>query len=165
MVDRFHAAVVDASRDPRLFGDGGFPDTIEGRFESLVLHVMLVLRRLRNLPAPAGDMAQDLVDTVFAHLEIALRESGVGDMGVPKRMKKLGRAFYDRTAKYEAALEARDPASLAAELAKRLGGEAATYAGLAEYCLASETTLASRDLDGLLKSVDFSVPSLSGGMS
>ncbi len=155
VIDRFHAAIVEASRAPALYGPGGVPDTVEGRFESLALHVLIVLRRLRELPAPASEVAQDLVDSVFAHLEIALREMGVGDFGVPKRMKKLGQAFYDRTSKYEASLVARDAEGLAGELAVRLGLSPPDVARFARYCLAAERGLAGLALDALVAGPPF----------
>lgn len=155
VIERLHAAVVEASRGQELYGDAGFPDTIEGRFESLTLHALLVLRRLRALPAPAADVAQELVDCVFAHLEVAMRESGVGDVGVPKKMKKLGRAFYDRTAKYTAALDAADAQALAAELGRRLERDGSEMHHLARHLMAAEATLAAQDLDGLLAAPAF----------
>lgn len=150
LISRFHAAIVDASREPALYGEGGLPDTVDGRFESLTLHVLLVLRRLRELPAPAAEVAQELVDAVFSHLEIALRESGVGDFGVPKRMKKIGQAFYDRTARYEAALASGDEGALAAELARRLGIGADALAATARHVVSAGSRLATRDLDAVL---------------
>lgn len=150
MIERLHGAVVAASRAPHLYGSETLPDTVEGRFESLVLHALLVLRRLRALPSPAADVAQDFIDSVFAYLEIAMRESGVGDMGVSKRMKKLARAYYDRTLRYEAALNARDPDALAAELARRVGVPATRFGSFIRHLGALETRLAAADLDGVL---------------
>lgn len=161
VIDRLHAAVAEAAREPAIYEGGGPPDTLEGRFEVLTLHVLLVLRRLKALPPPADDVAQDLVDAVFAHLEIALRESGIGDFGVPKRMKKLATAFYDRTGRYAAALDESDAAQLAAALAERIPAPGASaYGRFARYCLASERTLASADLDGLLAGPPFAVAAL-----
>ena len=155
-VDRLHAAITAASREPALYGPGGLPDTIEGRFESLTLHVLLVLRRMKALPPPAADVAQELVDAVFAHLEIALREMGVGDFGVPKRMKKLATAFYDRTSKYAEALDGKDAGELAAAIAERLPtSEPDPYRPLAEHCLASEVRLAAADLAALVAGPPF----------
>ena len=154
LIDRFHGAVVAASRAPFLYGPSGLPDTVDGRFEWLTLHVMLVLRRLRALPRPAAEVAQELVDAVFAHLEIALRESGVGDFGVPKRMKKLGQGFYDRAARYETAWAA-GPGRLAAEAAKRVGEEPAGLGGVEPYLTEAERGLASCDLDRLLAGPPF----------
>lgn len=150
LIEGLHHAVVAQSRSASLYGPGLLPDTVEGRFESLTLHVLLLMRRLRVLPPPASDVAQELVDAVFAHLEIALRESGIGDMGVPKRMKKLARAFYDRTLKYEAALEAGDLDALEAELALRLGQEPGSVLATARIIGDAERRLAERDLDDIL---------------
>lgn len=150
LIEALHAALVEASREPDLYGESALPDTVEGRFESLTLHTLLVLRRLGQLPPPADDVAQDLVDAVFAHLEIALREMGVGDFGVPKRMKKLAGAFYDRTHRYAAALDARSADALAHELGDRLPLVPGAGAGLADFLLSAERSLASRDLDGLV---------------
>ena len=150
-----HARIVAASRRPDLYGEGGLPDSVEGRFESLVLHATLVLRRLRRLPPPADDLSQDLVDAVFAHLEIALREMGVGDFGVPKRMKKLGQAFYDRAARYDPLITAGDRDGLAAMIAARLDMPAVALAGTAAFVLASERELSGADLDAVLAGPPF----------
>lgn len=104
VIERIYAAIVAASRQPVLFTRLGLDDTFEGRFESLTLHAALVLRRLNALPAPGPDMAQDLIDIVFRHFDRTLREMGVGDTSVPKRMKSLAEAFLGRSGAYDAAL-------------------------------------------------------------
>src|SRR4051794_14923778 len=96
VLEELYGRVTAAARNPGLYLRLGVPDTVEGRFESLALHLVLVLRRLRGLPPPTGEIAQDLVDAFFGQLDASLREMGVGDMGVPKRMKKLAHGFYDR---------------------------------------------------------------------
>jgi cytochrome b pre-mRNA-processing protein 3 len=103
-VERVYAAIVAASRSAPLYGAMGVPDTVMGRFESLVLHVGLTLRRLKELPTPADSLAQELVDRFFAGLDSAMREIGIGDVSVPKKVKKLAQAFYGRLAAYDAAL-------------------------------------------------------------
>ena len=108
VVERLHAAIVAAARQPALYTDLAVPDTFEGRFESLTLHAGLVLRRLRDAPAPGPEMAQDLVDTVFRHFDRTLREMGVGDTAVPKRMKGIAEAFAGRCAAYDEALRSGD---------------------------------------------------------
>lgn len=157
LIERLHAALVEASREPSLYGPGVLPDTVEGRFESLVIHALLTFRRLRALPDPAAEIAQDLVDAVFAHLEIAMRESGVGDMGVPKRMKKLGGAFYDRLRGYETALDAGAEA-IAAELARRLDLGPADMRRVAGHVSRVETSLGRSGLDDILSGAAFRVP-------
>jgi cytochrome b pre-mRNA-processing protein 3 len=103
-VERVYAAIVAAARAPALYADMGVPDTVMGRFESLALHVSLTLRRLKQLPAPADSLAQELVDRFFAGLDSAMREIGIGDVSVPKKVKQLGQAFYGRLGAYDAAL-------------------------------------------------------------
>jgi cytochrome b pre-mRNA-processing protein 3 len=152
-----HARIVESSRRPDLYAHG-LPDTVEGRFESLTLHVLLVLRRLRSLPAPADEVAQELVDAVFAHLEIALRELGVGDFGVPKRMKKLGQAFYDRTSGYDRLLDEKDGEALAAAVADRLGVDGEALRPFARHLLESEAGLSGADLTQILDGPSFASP-------
>ena len=149
-VEGLHAAISAAARRPGLYTRLAVPDTVEGRFEALCLHVILVLRRLNRLPAPAADVAQDLVNAVFAQLDASLRELGVGDMGVGKRMKKLGAAFYGRATGYDAALDAGDGAALAVVLARNVLGGAGDAVGLTAYVLAADGALAEVNLDGLL---------------
>lgn len=156
LIGRLHRAAVERSRLPALYGPGLLPDTVEGRFESLTLHVLLLMRRLRALPPPASEVAQELIDAVFAHLEIALRESGIGDFGVPKRMKKLARAFYDRVSTYEAALATGDAEALAGELGRRLDLPPSAVAAVAGYVHRQERSLAGRDLDAILAGDGFS---------
>ena len=119
IIDRLHAQVVAASRRPTLYRDLAVPDTIDGRFESVTLHAVLVLRRLQGCEAPGPEMAQQLVDTVFAHFDRSFREMGVGDTSVPKRMRTVAEAFLGRSAAYDAALRARDD-SLAAALMRNI---------------------------------------------
>ena len=155
LVGRLHTAIVESSRAPDLYGEGGLPDSVEGRFESLTLHILIVLRRLRALPAPAAEVAQELIDAFFAHLEIALRESGIGDFGIPKRIKKLGQAFYERTALHDAALDAGDAAALAEEIGRRLAADPAVFAATARYAIEAERRMSDCDLDRLLAGPPF----------
>ncbi|MGU3539450.1 ubiquinol-cytochrome C chaperone family protein [Methylobacterium sp. A54F] len=148
IIETLHRRINDAARRPALFTRLGVPDTVEGRFEALCLHVILVLRRLNRLPEPAGDIAQDLVNSVFLQLDSALRELGVGDFGVPKRMKKLGAAFYGRAEGYDAALDAGDVGALRAALARNVLGrdDPDAAAGLAAYVVAVSEALDAADL-------------------
>ena len=150
-IDTLHDRIAAASRQPQLYLALGVPDTLEGRFESLTLHMILVLRRLRRLPAPADDAAQDLVDTLFRQLDRSLRELGVGDFGVPKRMKKLAQAFYERAERYDPALDAADELALAEALGRSFFDEPRPTWALARYALAAEAEMAALDLDGLLR--------------
>ena len=150
LIAALHRRIAEAARDPALYARLGVADTVEGRFACLTLHVVLVLRQLRRLPAPAREVAQELVDFVFRQLDASLRELGVGDMGVPKRMKKLAHAFYSRAAVYDAVLDSRDDARLAAVLAEHFDAAPEALLGLARYALAAETALAASSLEAFL---------------
>jgi cytochrome b pre-mRNA-processing protein 3 len=149
-VEELGRRIEGAMREPALYLRLGVPDTVEGRFESLALHLILVLRRLRGLPEPAKEVAQDLVDGFFRQLDASLREMGVGDMGVPKRMKKLAQVFYARAAAYDAALDLGEPDGLARALGESFGRPEEAFRGLAAYALAAEAALADMSLDDLL---------------
>jgi cytochrome b pre-mRNA-processing protein 3 len=150
-IDTLYDRIAAASRQPQLYLALEVPDTLEGRFESLVLHALLVLRRLRRLPSPADEVAQDLVDALFQQLDRSLRELGVGDFGVPKRMKKLAQAVYDRGGRYDPALDAADETALAEALGRNLFDGARPAQALARYAIATEAELAALDLDVLFR--------------
>lgn len=148
-----YAAVVDQSRTPAIYEVYGAPDTVEGRFEIYTLHVFLLLDRLKRQGPQASDTAQALFDTYVSSLDDALREMGVGDLSVGKKMRKLGEAFYGRIRGYERCLaELPDTAELEALLTRT------TYAGddhgqapaLAAYILARREALAAQPLERLL---------------
>lgn len=159
-VKALFARVAEASRQPALYLAGGIPDTFEGRFESLTLHVFLVLRRLRELPAPAAELAQEFTDASFAYLELGFRNGGISDIAVPKRMKKIAQSFYGRIQAYENALDAAEPATLIEALRRNASpGEGAAV--LAAYMKQAQSALAARDLDRLLNDAElFPAPTL-----
>lgn len=98
--------IVAQARNPVLYRDYGLPDSLDGRFESIVLHMVLVLRRLKR-DFPAGlELAEALQEVFFTDMDRSLREMGAGDMGVGKRVKRMAEGFMGRLAAYEAALDA-----------------------------------------------------------
>jgi cytochrome b pre-mRNA-processing protein 3 len=151
VVETLYQRIAAASRAPFLYADLGVPDTVEGRFEAVALHMVLVLRRLRELPSPADQVAQDLVDCFFRHLDASLRELAVGDLAVPKRMKTLAEAFSGRSRAYDEALSTGDGMALAKALARNVLGTAEPAHGLASYVRESEVELTIQDLNGLLR--------------
>ncbi len=153
-IDSLYGRIVAASLRPDLYARLGVADTVEGRLESLILHVVLVLRRLRRLPPPADAVAQDLVDACFRHLDASLRELGVGDMKVPRRMKELAGGFYGRAAAYDAALDRSDMDALSSAIERNFEAAPATAAALARYCHHAETALAGLSLERLLGEAD-----------
>lgn len=141
--------IVGASREPALYMQGRVPDDFEGRFEALTLHLFLMLRRLRDLPPPAGDAAQDLIDASFAYLELGFRQGGISDIAVPKRMKKIGRSFYGRLSGYEEAFAAQEPGAFEAALTRNIA-PGVDAAALARHARAGAAVLATRSLDDIL---------------
>lgn len=148
-VNALLARIVAASREPALYREGRIPDDFEGRFEALTLHLFLVLRRLRDLPAPAAEAAQELVDANFAYLELGFRQGGVGDVSVPRRMKQIGRSFYGRVGAYEEALASAEPSALEKALARNVAPQA-DAAALARHARAAAAALAALGLEDIL---------------
>jgi cytochrome b pre-mRNA-processing protein 3 len=116
------ADIVAASRHPAAYREWQVADDFEGRFERLALVMVLVLRRLKDLPAPADGVGQDLVDRLFAHLDDGVRRIGVGDLSVGKKVKAMAQGFYGRAQALTAALDQDDEPALRACLARNLYG-------------------------------------------
>ena len=120
LIDQIHGEIVAAARAPDLFQDFAVPDNLDGRFEMVILHAGLVLRRLRELGASGEAIAQDLFDCVFEGFGDALREMAISDVGVVKRIKAMSGAFHGRNKVYDEALATGDRDALAAALAQRV---------------------------------------------
>lgn len=97
------ASMNQRARAPVFFASFGVPDTIDGRFDMVVLHAWLVLERLRELQMK--DVSQAFVNLLFVSFDESLRELGVGDIGIGHRVKKMADAFYGRLSAYGAATE------------------------------------------------------------
>ena len=144
-IEAIYGMIVTQAREPLFYRDLGVPDTVNGRFDLLVLHLWMVLRRLKPIPGGAG-LSQTLFDRFCDDMDANLREMGVGDLTVPKRMQAFGEAFYGRAAAYDLALTA-DKEALAQALCKNIfNGEQIENAGkLAFYVEAVNTALAELD--------------------
>ena len=148
-----YGAIVAQARNPAFYLDFAVPDTPEGRFDMIVLHLALVCRRLGRAQSPdqAPDqdsgqaLSQDVFDMFCRDMDHNLREMGVGDLSVPKKMQKLGEAFYGRLEVYDRALAAGDDDELAGALARNVLGEGAP-AGAARR-LAAYVRAAAQRLD------------------
>lgn len=120
--EALYAAAVDQARAAPLYADFGAPDTVEGRFEMVALHVYMILRALKE-DAPdaekrgAKKVGQRLLDSMFRNMDDSLRELGVGDLAVGKKIRKMAESFYGRIAAYEDALA---PGADEQDLAKAL---------------------------------------------
>ena len=102
---RLYTAAVRQARDPALYTAGGVADTLDGRFDLIVLHVVPLMRRLRRCGEAGRDLSQALFDVMFDDMDQSLREMGVGDLRVGKRVKQMARAFYGRAKAYDQAFE------------------------------------------------------------
>ena len=145
-----YASAVVQARTPAFYVDFGVPDTPEGRFELYSLHVYLLLERLKNQGQQAADIAQAVFDTYLSALDHALRELGVGDTSVGKRMRKLGEAFYGRVHSYEQALAALpDTQPLDALIARTVyaGADAVRAPALGGYAIGQRARLAALPLE------------------
>src|SRR5271166_5584648 len=89
-----YGSLVEHARAPALYAEGGVPDSLDGRFESIALHVFLALRRLRHGGDAEAPLGQALFDRMFEDMDGSLREIGVGDLSVGVKVKEMARALY-----------------------------------------------------------------------
>lgn len=166
IADALYAEIVAAARQPVPYSDWGVPDTPLGRYEMMALHVFLIVHRLRGEGAPAASLGQELTDTFFTDMDHSLRELGIGDMGIPKRMKRLGRMYLGRASSYGAALDAGDRPALAQALARNIRPDTPDWpqgAALADYVFDASAALARQPLTDILDGrVAFAVPQAHG---
>jgi cytochrome b pre-mRNA-processing protein 3 len=163
IIASLYGMIVAQARMPTFYQIYGVPDTIDGRFEMVLLHAVLVLRHLEQGGPPGRDLGQALFDWFCRDMDDSMREMGVGDLAVPRRMRRIGEAFYGRQAAYRAALAAPNVAGddpLASALERNVFAGAAAGDGarrLASYVRAAVTRLAAQDGFGRGK-VIFPVP-------
>lgn len=98
-----YEAIVAQARQPGLYTAAGVPDTLDGRYDMIVLHADAVMTHLQQGGEPDKAFAQELIDEVFRDMDRSLREMGVGDMGVGKRVKKMATVYYGRANAYASA--------------------------------------------------------------
>ena len=117
-----YGAIVAQARAPAFYSRYGVPDTVTGRLELIMLHALLVLRRIRDETGPVRDLAQGLFDAFCQDMDDSMREMGVGDLAVPRKMRRIGQAFYERQAAYEVALAQPHDCALAVVLRRYVFG-------------------------------------------
>jgi cytochrome b pre-mRNA-processing protein 3 len=170
IIASLYGAIVAQARLPAFYRCYGVPDTVNGRFEMIVLHLALLLGRFDTEPAPVRGLGQQVFDLFCRDMDANMREMGVGDISVPRRMRVVGEAFYGRKRAYEAALAEHDPAFLAAALARNVfaapDGETPAVAALAEYTRTAARQLKEHDVElmrqghlGFPQPPDIAVPS------
>ena len=148
-----YTAAVGAARDPYIFETLGVPDTLDGRFDVIGLYVFLVVHRLHAASKEGKDLAQAVFDAMFSDMDINLREIGVGDMTVGKRVRAMWEAFNGRSAAYAAALDSGDVMALSGAVARNVWrGQAPPDSAHALAALAMEQSkhLADQPVEALL---------------
>jgi cytochrome b pre-mRNA-processing protein 3 len=145
-ISALYGMIVAQARLPCFYRDYAVPDTVNGRFELLVLHLGLVVARLSR-DAGQRALGQGLFDRFCQDMDHNLREMGVGDLKVPAEMKRMGEAYYGRTQAFQAALAATDGQALADAVRRNIyGGQPADEAAVER--LAAYIQAAAADLQG-----------------
>jgi cytochrome b pre-mRNA-processing protein 3 len=148
-----YRAVVDKARDPAFYTDLAVPDTVNGRFDMVVIHAMLVVRRLRGGGVLADQTAKALLELLFRDMDSSLREMGVGDMGISRHIKRMAKAFFGRAEAYEAGLDG-DPGALSTILKENLYRHDSPrddqVTAMSEYMRRAASHIAQENLDEIL---------------
>lgn len=151
---RLYAEAVAAARRPSLYETAGVPDTLDGRYDLLVAHLHLLLRRLRDGDGRAKRVSQALMDLFVSDMDANLREMGIGDLAVGKRVHDTLGGLFGRAKAYDAALDADDPSALAAAVDRNVFGSVAAggpgAALVAAHLLDLARALAAMPVDALL---------------
>jgi cytochrome b pre-mRNA-processing protein 3 len=162
-IETIYGMIVTQAREPLFYQDLGVPDTVNGRFDLLLLHLWMVLRHLGGLPGEK-ELSQALFDHFCNDMDHNLRELAVGDLKVPKQMQKLGQAFYGRAAAYDMGL-ADNPEALAQAINRNVldGGQIDNARRLAAYAEAALASLSQQsDSSQLGVSWKFPLPVAAG---
>ena len=148
-----YGAAVAAARQHFLYETLRVPDTLDGRFDAIVLHVYLVIRRLNAEPESGAALAQSVFDAMFLDMDINLREMGVGDLSVGKRNRAMWEAFHGRSAVYATAWN--DASVLSWAIARNVwrGAEApaGSAAALVRLAYAQAACLTEQELQAMLR--------------
>ena len=144
IVDRQYATLSSTARTPDFYARLDVPDTVMGRFEMLSVVMILFFRRTRSSATSGQEIAQEIVDAFFQDIDYSIRELGIGDNSVPKRMKKLAGMFYGRLESYAAAMDGNNRDALAMALRRNIHpdlADAPSMVGLADWMMEAEQHL------------------------
>jgi len=145
-------SIVAQSRQPVFYAEMGVPDTVTGRFDMISLHLALLFRRLRHGPDSAREFSQAVFDLFFKDMDRSLREMGVSDLGVPKKIQKMGNIFFGLLAALNEAIDRSDAEAVAAVLARNVtdGEDTPQLRALAAYVMARDAELASQPVETIV---------------
>lgn len=147
-----YSAIVAQSRREIFYAEWGVPDTLTGRFDMISLHAALVFCRLRSSEKVSKAFSQSVFDCFFHDMDRSLREMGVGDLSVPKRIEKMGALFYGLLSNLSAALDAGDRAALEGVVARNFQqGEAhPALASFVDYILLNDDILSTQSVEDIM---------------
>ena len=143
-----YGAIVAQARAPAFYRSYGVPDTVSGRLEMLMLHIVLVLRHLQDGTTENRQLGQDLFDHFCTDMDAHMREMGIGDLAVPRKMRRVGEAFYGRQAAYRAALAASEGNDLILALGRNVFGGAFPHTRVGAERLATYSCQVVCELSG-----------------
>mgnify|MGYP004522647863 CR=1 FL=1 len=144
-------AIVAQSRQPHFYAEWQVPDTVTGRFDMISLHLALLFRRLRAESGAQKEFSQAVFDLFFKDMDRSLREMGVGDLGVPKRIQKMGNIFFGLLAAMNEAMDRSDALGLEAVLSRNIfDGETGPHVvALAKYLFSEDRALAGQNAQAI----------------
>jgi cytochrome b pre-mRNA-processing protein 3 len=148
-----YGAIVAQARQPALYTEFAVPDTLDGRFDMIVLHGFLLFHRLKDESAEDRQVGQDVFDIFLKDMDGTLREMGVGDISVPKKLKKMAEAFFGRIRAYDEALLSGERAKLVDAIERNVfpdGAPAGVGERIADYVEAAVVALAAQPLPVIL---------------
>ncbi len=145
---QLYGALVTQARSPEFYSDAGVPDSLDGRFDMIVMHAYLVIRRLNQADDPGKALAQGLFDVMFQDMDQSLREIGAGDLSVPKKIKVMAKAFYGRCTAYESAMDAEERGAVGGVIERNIFAETEPPEGavqaITDYMFETESKLNSQ---------------------
>ena len=148
-IPALYGAIVAQARLPAFYSAYGVPDTVSGRLEMILIHTFLFFRRTRSGTEGMRQLGQQVFDRFCDDMDANLREMGIGDLAVPKHMKRIGEAFYGRAAAYDTGLDVNDDAALAEALLRNVfaddGSQPERARRLAGYMRAADEQLAREE--------------------
>ncbi|MTH97769.1 ubiquinol-cytochrome C chaperone family protein [Roseibium sp. RKSG952] len=161
---KVYSGIVAQARQPVFYSDYLVPDTIDGRYDMILVHAILFFRRLQGENKKVAEFGQGVFDLFFADMDASLREMGVTDTRVPKKVKVMGEAFYGRADAYTPLLTGKDVDGLADALGRNVfpdRPEPIAQTALAHYMLEADKKLASQEI-GKIVSGDLDWPDPAG---
>lgn len=144
--------IVAQARQPAFYTKYAVPDTVDGRFDMVLIHAILYFRRLRGEGKKISEFSQTVFDVFAQDMDASLREMGVSDTRVPKKVRKMGEAFYGRAEVYSTALDEQDLEELAAAIGRNVfpeSDEPVAQNALAAYMFKAADLLGNQDTETL----------------